>query len=355
MSNIQIFDVSGYVNTIEKSAHYKKQNVRLFPVSGMHFFLRKLTAELRYGNRVVCCFDGRSTRSSRFPGYKGSRKLSPSVVAQCEFLYDFLSKCGVACYKGFGEADDYIYNIAEQYYESLGTYNFIDINGSDYDLCHNVTEFNVRYKTVNKNTNNVDWQNFSTAIGLTKEEIIFNTVAAYKVLCGDSSDEIPGFTTSSGVAGVKLYRKYAQWWKDQSSSKGIFYSGRITRSREILMSFLNGQDLSEKDISILESRANAIYPKDLTKHYPDGFTLSDKDSVNLQLLSDYCFVIKDFTSLSNIKQLKVYNRPEEELGSVIDELFELGKDFDNGAYMADRNLSMKECKTFSSVFNVREI
>lgn len=351
MSEIQILDVSGYIHTAQKVQKFAEARERFFPVGGLRFILRKITAELRFGSRVVCCFDGATNRSSRFPGYKGNRKTDPSVVAQCEFLYDLLSRCGVECYKGHGEADDYIYNIVEQYWETLDDIDRIIINGADYDLCHNVTEYGVEYKTINTNTNCVSWNNFSQAVGAASVDVFFNTIAAYKVLHKDKSDCIPVFKCDNGTTGLSMYKDYVAWWK----SKGKMFSGRVTRRRDLLEAFLASYDLSSNDLSRLKLRMDAVYPKDLTKYYPEGFRLSDKNTVDMTLLADYCFVIKDFTSLSNLRQLGVRPRSEDDLVNLQNELFELGKDFNNGAYQADRNLSMKECHTFSDLLNVREI
>lgn len=350
MADIQVFDVYPYLHTAYHIPKYENYKVSKFPVGGMWYFLRKLTAEIVYGNKVACCFDGGPGKNPKMPGYKSNRQIKPAVVAQADYLFNFLSRCGVPCYRGFAEADDYIYNVVEANYQDLGPYECLNVWGSDYDLCHNVTEKNVFYKTVNKNTNNVSWMNFSQSIGLTDEEIYFNTISAYKVLCKDVSDSIKTFKCSDGRSGLQLYREYKKFWETRPPK-----SGRVTRRRDILEAFLSDRNLSDRDLKELKIRMDTVFPKDLTKQNPGGFPVGSINSIDCQLLADYCSVIKDKVSLSNLRHEKITPRSDEDLGGLISELYELGTDFGNGAFAADRNLSMKECNTFSETFCVREI
>ena len=350
LNDIFIYDVYPYLHTASNVAKFANVKVDNFPVGGIRFFMRKFVASILDHKQVACCFDGQSPKGTRFPGYKGNRKLKPSVIAQADYLFNILNRCGVQSYRGFAEADDYIYNIVEDHYKSLGRYDFIYIWGADYDLCHNVTEFNVGYRTVNSNTNNVSWDSFSRNIGLSDEEITFNTITAYKALCGDSSDCIPKFTFDNGVTGLEMYRRF----KTFLSNKGNL-SGRITRRRDLLEAFLNDQGVSDSDLSKMKGRLDAVYPKDLTSRFPNGFPLCDRTTINLQLLADYCFVIKDYVSLGSFKRNNILPRTEEELSNLQSELYQLGQDFSSGAYAVDRNLPIKNCNTFSETFRVREL
>lgn len=350
MNDVFIYDVYPYLHTASNVAKFANVKVDNFPVGGIRFFMRKLVASILDNKQVACCFDGKLNRNAKFPGYKGNRKLKPSVVAQADYLFNILSRCRIQSYRGFAEADDYIYNLVEAHYKELGTYDVMTIWGADYDLCHNVNEHNVIYCTVNSNTNNVAWDTYSRNIGLSDEEIIFNTVTPYKALCGDHSDHIPTFTFDNGITGLEMYRKYKEFW----NSKNIL-NGRLTRRRDVFEAFLKDQLISPSDYDKMQMRLNAVYPKDLTNKFPNGFPLCDKKSINLQLLADYCFIIKDYVSLRSLQQCGVRPRTEEDLSNLQSELYQLGQDFSSGAFSVDHNLAITGSETFSETFRVREL
>lgn len=350
MSDIQIYDVSGYIHTASHVETFSNKKSRMFPVGGIRFFLRDLITSLRLGDRVVCSFDSKAPSVPKYPGYKGNRTLNPEVVAQCEYLYKFLRKCGIPCYKGFGESDDIIYNIVEQYKGDMGLYK-IFVNGSDYDLCHNVDEYCVEYKTCNKNTNCVDWMNFDRAIGWGKEPIIFNTVLAYKVLCGKKADAIKPFTTIDGRTGLSLYKYY----KELLLSMDKRFDGSIIRSRKLLEKFLLGTVSNQDDLKTLRKRMDAIYPKDLRNSYSNGFDVADKNDIDLQLLADYCYAIGDRTSLSTLRLLKVSPRPEDRISDILSEIYDWGKDFSSGRWMASKSINLEKSQTFSERVSIKDI
>lgn len=361
MSSIQIFDVYAYLHTIKHIPSYSssprgygsttKYN---FPVKGINFILEKITAELSLGNRIVLAFDCKAPSRPRIDGYKSNRSKAPDVIAQAEFLYKHLLSCNVSCYRDFGEADDYVYNICNQYVNEINpSFEDITINSADYDLCHNVSERGVVFKAINSNVLNVNAMNFETNLVATKsskEPVMFNTISAAKVFCGDKSDNIKGFTSVEGKPGIKYYREFKRMLRDTTAN----VSGTAYRGREILDYFINNTFSLQKDIDTLNKRADTIFPKDLTNRYPNGFKLSDSDSVNLFRLADLCKATGCYFGLSNLNKLKAVPTSDEELDSLREELISLGEEYKSGKYMADRDMPMCDVSSFSEVINIKD-
>lgn len=352
MPDLQIYDVSGYVHTAAHVSTFSGRSSRMFPVGGIHFFLRALTTALRMGDNVACSFDSKSPSVPKYDGYKGNRTIDPKVVAQCEFLYDFLRKCGIACYKGHGESDDLIYNIVEahKHDENMGVYR-IYVNGSDYDLCHNVDDECVEYRTCNSNTNNVNWINFPKAIGWGDEPILFNTLLAYKVFCGKKADNIKPFVTSDGRKGIDLYKLYKAYWNSATENKTC----EVMRSRIMLEKFISIVIKDSRDVEELGKRMDCIYPKDLRRFFKDGFKVTDREGADLQLLCDYAYALNDRTSMSTLKKMGFSPRGDDSISDILSEVFDLGKDFSNGRWIASKGLNMARSSTFSERVSVKDI
>lgn len=351
MPQIQLFDVFPYLHTAKHVVGFGNKSKSYFPVGGMDFFLRKLTAELGMTRNMALTFDSRGSAQSKtkIKGYKSNRTRQADIVAQAEYLYDKLSRCGVACYKGEGEADDYIFNICNQYVADASEYAPIIINSTDYDLCHNIDEKGaVRFYSVNSLANNVSIVNYESVLrcGKTDERVIFNTVSASKVFCGDSSDNIKTFTAEDGTKGITLYREFIRDVISQFLSK----PGYVKRDPRLLQAFIETRITSESDKRKLKARIDTIYPKVIKR--PNGFELSNNKNVDLQGIMDLCCVVGCKDGIRNLRKLGVYPRPDGQLQSMKDELYELGKNFNNGVYQADNNLNVKSLNIFSEAINV---
>lgn len=355
MNDLHIFDVYGYLHTVSEIERYNREVRRCMPVGGMKFLLRKITAELLIGNKVVCCLDNKVPKGTRLSGYKKNRKLSPEIVAQADYLYNMLQRCGIPSYRGFAEADSFIANICDQYAPLLEYGSNIYINGCDYDLCHNVSVWpkgEVQFKTINTNCCDVSWNNFSIVLfdKDTKERIIWNTISAYKVFCGDTSDCIKRFTLSDGTKGIDLYRDFKEMLKTQLSGK----SGKLIGDRRVLEYYINTvKGITDvRDLKLLKERMDTIYPKDLRSQYPNGFDVADRSKVDVQLLADYCHVIGDRDSLISIKKMGKIPHSGDDLKILEDELFRFGVDFSDGKFMVDNNLPMASMVRSAESINV---
>lgn len=345
MNKYQILDVYAYLNTVKAIPKFSTLKSRGVPVGGMHFILRKITAELVVGNYVGLAFDGESSGNPKLDGYKANRKRDPSIIVQANFLYDVLRKCGVPCYRGFGEADDHVYGLCEWAYPNVGTFTPIFVNSADYDLCHNVDSAGVEFKTINSNSLNVNSATFSLIPfdRKHKEPVVYNTISAYKVFCGDSSDSIKTFTSAQGVKGIDLYRGFKKLLKDFG---GV--AGRVSRDRSLLDVYIQDVIKDSNDIEILRKRANAIFPKDLSAQV-GGYEMRKSEQIDLQVLANYCRAISDFTSVSNLRKLGITPDESPKYG---EEVYQLGLEYKTGVYHADNNLPMESLKTFSEKLSV---
>lgn len=343
MISLEIFDVSGFVHTAMNTPGIMEKEYRGMPVGGIHFFLRRIVSELNRGSSVVCCFDGYKGVKQRMPGYKGNRQLNPSVVLQCNVLYDLLRDSNINCYRGFGEADEYIYNICEQYNGEQ-----LYINGCDYDLCHNIIGVNTHYHTCNSKTNNVELVNFCSNIGSVSEKVSCNTLLAYKVLCGDKSDNILSFKSkSTGKSGKQLYREY----RDLIDSLGV--APRQSRDRTLLEAFVNSEIKDPTELELLKIRMDAIYPRDLRDPYPNGFDIANSKTANLVKLADYCKCLGDYTSLKILYKMNVKPHEEDFLIELKNKYYELGKEFSKGHFATDNNIPVMKSLSFSTPVNVK--
>lgn len=347
--DIELFDVSGYLHSPIGSSWGSKTR-SMFPVSGMDFLLRKITAELRLGSNVALAFDSFNKRHGHpKDGYKANRTRKPEVVAQSEFLYRHLMKLGVACYRGVYEADDYIYSLCESLNTPELGYSVITINSSDYDLCHNIDESHVVFKTINTLANNVNSATFSSVLRTQWEDepVLFNTISAAKVFCGDKSDNIPRFIAKDGTKGIEYYRAFSNIVRTQLYDK----PSAVKRHRKILESFINQVITNTEDLAVLKSRMDRIYPKDARVN-GQPLKSSGFADIDMQGLCDLCKVIGCSSGVYSLSKLGINPQSEDELKSLSDDLYKFGLDYTNGVFQADMNINIKTLSSFSNTLNI---
>ena len=345
MIELQILDVFPYLHTAV-SVQQKCKTYRNLEVGGLYFILRKIISELRSRNYVVCCFDAPSNYSNKLEGYKSNREKDPRIIVQAELLWDILQESGVACYKGFGEADDHVFGCVEAFRNDPNVLK-IFINSSDYDLCHNLVDSKIEFATVNSLACNVNWQTFPLILKDKTYDmpIKYNTISAYKTLRFDHSDNIKAFKGSS-KSGIDLYKSFVNFLVDNDVN-----NPEITRNKDLFLSFIKDQGVCDSDYKEIEKRANAIFPKDLTSKV-GGYRYSSYDNVNFQKLANYCKVIGDRVDLRTLSMMKVTPYPDNMLSDLVDRINKLGSNFKNGIYQADKSIPLESLNTFSSRINV---
>jgi hypothetical protein len=321
--HLAVFDVSAYVHTGMNSDLYANYTVQGFPMGGIKYFLKYMLLNLVNMSDVIVAFDDRSFRKDLLPDYKAGRGgANHSVNAQLEFLRENLLLCGIPAYKVYNlEADDLIFSAVEK---NRANYNRIGVFSSDYDVCHNVDE-NVYFEAVNSNVNNVTFRNFSSSVER-GEEIMLNTLSAYKTFCGCNSDKVPPFR-SAKHKGIDLYKAYCQFLREGLNP----YLVNVSRSKEAFLMFLDriAGVLTDKEMEELRVRVEVCFPRmcDSVEFVGEG-----KQSINLDMLGKLLSLCNDLPGLRQINRTKT-SLSEEEIQMFRKKAHELK----TGEFAVDRN------------------
>lgn len=256
---LDIFDASALVHSGNGSEMYRSESYYNYPIGGIHYFFKFLAPSLVAGHKVVVAFDSRSFRKDLDLKYKSNRTVKKAVRSQLETLYDGLMASNIACYKvDTYEADDII-NWAVNKYKHSSDYNEIIIYGNDYDLCHNI-DYKVRFRGITSNVNSIYYGNFTKSIKH-GETIMFNTLAAYKVFCGDTSDCIQPFKHEAGLKPKELYDKYVDFLNKYQDDNDVRFSIDYLISIAPIAVFINTSNLfTEAEKQQLYNRIKLVYP-----------------------------------------------------------------------------------------------
>lgn len=321
MRELKIYDVSAMVNT--GGSH--KEDFFGYPVGGIHYVLNRIAVDLVDRNCLVLCFDSPSFRKGLYTQYKSGRERRPGIYSQIETLYEGLQQCGIRCekYDGF-EADDVVEWAVVQNYEEYVRGTIIYSN--DVDLCHSIRNGVCLYAT-NPAMNDINQTNFSTEIK--RGEIVpYNTVSAYKVFCGCSSDKIPSFKMECGLGGRKLFDA----WCAIMQKIGPLSERRIGANPSAIKAFVNGlAGVTENDKLELEKRIQLVFPAEA----PEGTRIepvvySDVDVDKLRLFMG----LYGSKAAMKCMGMRSYSLTDEDKAL----LREKAKSLMSGAYAADKNL-----------------
>lgn len=343
--NLVIFDVFPFLHIGEYV--YKKYDRKVngkMPCNGILHLLKRLSSEISLYNDVVLAFDSKSFRKGISSDYKGSRKPNNTVKAQADLLYELLPKAGIACYrKDMFEADDLIYNIVNVQKDN---YKSIEILGTDYDLTHNIIRPWIKFKSISSQVQSVDEKTFSY-IMYDDVYLLYNTIAAYKVFCGDNSDGIKPFVTSDKkYKGKVLYNLYVNTLQKQKLEP------EKTRSRTLLEYFINATKklYSVSDLADLNTRMSLVFPA--VSNQEDWTLTSNIRTFNKKVYLELLRVFEDQVSAKSLGT-RVYTvdiNPE-----FMNIASSMGDRLLSGEYAADNsralrsspvNIDMKMCKEF---------
>ena len=338
--DLSVYDVSAYVYAGMRNSNYENRKFINYPVGGIHYLMKYVVSDLRAGKFVALAFDSRSFRKDLMKSYKAGRIKDYRVYSQLEFLYEYLTKCGIACYKKDNyEADDLIYNIVNQ---NKSNHLQTIIYGTDYDLTHNVDERRVRFGAATNLVNSISQINFQTSI-VKGELVLFNTISAYKVFVGDHSDNIPAFKGARGVSGKVLYDKFINLIINNKNPM----NSEQTRSRALLEQYINmlGEILFDVDRKELKRRMDMVFPAELD----DDFSyVSNEKSINMELLKQFLVMVNDNTALRTIGGC----------GAVTDDmkmiLGKKAKELETGEFAVDRNRVVTATPVNTVMLNLKE-
>lgn len=330
-NTLAIFDVSPFIYKGYNMTGFSSERIYNFPIRGVCYLMKYIAKELKFNNDIVLCFDSRSFRKKILKQYKAHRTPNVEIFAQIDFVYKYLERCGFVCLKqNEYEADDFIYNVA---CSNVGKYRTVKIYGVDYDLAHNVDEYGVCFESISNQVCSVDMYNFSTILGK-DHDVHFNTITAYKVLTGDSSDNVGPFISEAGHRGVDIYDIFVDLVKDQCSEQNSYY----VKSRDLLEVFLSSiTELTDKDRQELKKRMDVFYPAviptDENGVAYDYTQVSNKENINLEAFIALLRTIKDITSLTTLNQY-----PGQGSNEIKDYLFKQAKKVNEGSYGVDNNM-----------------
>lgn len=324
MSDLYVIDISALVHTAEHTPNFSERRYYDYPVGGIHFLMRYVSIAFARGDAVVLCFDSPTFRKDLFTGYKNGRLRNAPVIGQIETVYQGLSACGIRCEKHNGfEADDIVNWAVEQ---NLAQYEELIIVGNDYDLCHSIQQ-KVRFKTVHHKMNNIFRGNFEESIYQGKW-IMFNTISAYKVFCGCTSDCIPVLSLQCGLHGYKLYNTFLDFIK----KSGLPLTYANTASSKLVMLFITKSRLftSEEQLEVVK-RIKLVYPAacpEGVKITPTRFFEIDKDA-----LMHFLTMYNDYDSIRCLGGKKVFLSEEDK-----QRIRDKGKSLRNGEYATDHDM-----------------
>ena len=350
MSGIRlaVYDMSAYVYTGMRIEKYAKETVRGFPVGGIVYFLRSLCLHLSNNNHVVATFDSRSKKKDVYPQYKSGRQGKSGgpdnyVIAQLEFLQQWLPSIGIPCLKVEGfEADDLIYTTVEQHKEHfVRTTTF----SSDIDITHNV-DFNVDFEPVNSLVNKVTLNNFKDAVEPTAK-VMPNTISAYKAIHGCVSDDIPAFACN--IPNAALYKGYCDYLMQQAG--GNYPNLAYTRDVRVFAAYVGTlQDqIGPEKFKELVTRAYVTHPLLVPDLNIIPANLVDIQKDKLQRL--LC-CLREYPSLRTLKmQYSDMTKEEEDL------FFSLANKLRTGEFAVDRGLKVSNVPSGlpkAEVLHIRE-
>lgn len=339
-NKLVIFDVSPFIYSAMGIDKYRNDTLYDFPVGGIKNLLKHVSFVLRSYGDVVLCFDSRSFRKDINPAYKAGRQKNPLVYAQLDLLYEVLPKCGIVCLKEEGlEADDLIYNVVEA---NQSEYLVIEIMGTDYDLTHNVAYTNVLFRSITTQVHSVSPSNFTTAI-IPGKKLLYNTIAAYKVFCGDNSDSIAEFKgTNPNITGELLYNKYIKLISN------LNLEPKVLRSRALLEKFIAkcGNVLTDVDRMKLKINMDLVYPRVIQGDFKQ---VTIRKGMNLAPLQSVLSTFEDKVSLKSL-DLKINSIDT----TIVNKMKIMAQGLKTGEYSIDNNRPFRDVGINTEVVNLKE-
>lgn len=328
MNNLNIIDVSALVHTGHTSDFFSEKLSYNVPVGGLHYLMRQVCVTLVKMDYLVLCFDSPTTKNDLVPTYKTGRVRSPAVYNQIELAYNALASTGIVCEKHDGfEADDIIdWAVAQNYKKFTETV----IIGNDQDLAHSVRP-SVRFKSIKRGVPCVYCGNF-TETAEPGKFIRFNTISAYKALCGCKSDKVPALKISSGVSGDELYRRFIKFIEENS----ISFTYENTTNPKLLVLFAQRSGLfNQEDVKELIKHIAVVYPSSC----PSGVEIkpTNANGVDYTKLAKFCTLIGDSESLNSLQMPRTHLTDADK-----QMMYNIAKQLNSGVYAADRNLENQE-------------
>lgn len=325
MATLSILDASCLVYVGNKSKYYDRSFYG-YRVGGIHYLLKYLCIGLRgHRDAIVIAFDSPESKRKEIWGkYKAGRVGDPYVAEQLGSLYQELQQCGICCCKVTGyEADDIVFWAIQEF---LPEYDEIVIYSNDKDLTHNVQP-KVRQRSVTLEMNGITYANFEKGI-YRDVDLVFNTIAAYKIFCGCDSDGIPAMKN-----GKELYQSYCKFLRDNKIT-----GYEATSSFSTLITFAKGYGFSVEELKSIATRIRLVYPM----ARPSGVVLrpTTKNGINADLFS---LLLSKYNAVDALNHMKYAKKKVSE--DTIAELRARVKYLASGEYCVDHDMPVESLHT----------
>jgi hypothetical protein len=335
---LKIYDVSGYLYSVENIAPYSTYSYYGFALGGVKFFMKYLAEDLSTNHGVIVCFDSRPSKI--IPGYKSNRTMNVNVIAQMEYLQEALEKSGVFCARMPGKSADSLIATYTKLARESGEFDQIIIMSDDMDIAHNVWGC-VRKEAITTNGCDIDEQNYSYAT-VNGSYVYLGTISAYKTIFGCKSDTVPSFHGS--VSNTDMYRYFVNVCEKYVSNRPD-----IASSREFFNAAMKDcPNLEAEDYTRLMAQADLVFPEIIAGVEWDRSSIVDIEKANMAVLLS---IVKDNLSLKKLK-LNPVKLGEEHI-NFFKENANIVK---NGEFKVDRNLPFESVGgVSSSVFDIATV
>lgn len=261
-TNLFLFDTSSFIHAGNVNKYSKLEQVvpngstwisQITPTGGTSLIFNTLFEILGEGDIAFCCDRNPTIKKDMLPSYKCNREHKRDIEVQkaaCEYILEKCN-CTVLARAGY-EADDIIYSLVQKFHSA---YNHIYIYTGDSDLYFLVDD-KVSIRPSNSRAKTVTRENYEQVAQ--SGGIKYNVLTMKKILCGDTSDCIPGLS--------KI---------DRQKIIDIFY-------QESILHLLGNKkyvlDMFDYVLPQYKSQAELVFPLDVDD-LPDSFRIPDKQAI----------------------------------------------------------------------------
>lgn len=248
--DLYIFDVSPFIHAgaINRYAKLEKLvdmgttwKTMVTPCGGVSLIFNTLYSILGRGDIVFCCDRNPTIKKEMIPGYKGNRDHKRNIEVEKGVAEYILEHCNATVLARAGyEADDIIYSLVRKNHD---VYDNIYIYTGDSDLYFLVDD-RVTIKPSSSRAKEVTRYNYEQV--LSKYNIKYNMMTMTKIICGDTSDCIPGIPKEARNAVATLF--YADEMRPYLGDRDFVYNWMKYKFPEYADQVLNVFPLDVDDL-----------------------------------------------------------------------------------------------------------
>lgn len=156
------------------------------PTGGVSWLLKNVYSAAVGGDVLVASDRTPTIKKDMYSGYKESRDHDPEINMQRGVAEYILQKCNITVVARAGyEADDIIYSAVKKFHDQ---YDKILVYTGDSDMAFLVDD-KVEIRPTNSRGKTITRDNYEKIA--VKGGVRYNCVTMFKILCGDTSDNIP--------------------------------------------------------------------------------------------------------------------------------------------------------------------